>query len=756
MASPTPILDLPREILDSTFSYLDATSFLALCSTCRAFHHPDIRLNATYWRRAVRSFRVPNQPAVEGDGARWQKLYRRLFTQTRAYTWGSNACGCLGHSCDSAEGLARRSGNSRIAIRVALRKNNISVPKEMDDASKQGVIADLQCSGWATTILTSQGILSSVGSLHQSGQVAPAFRDLRFPPGYPNPRERYDPATAIQSFSTGRHHCLGLSDSGRIWLWNNVNRAGKHIKFVHVDLLEGDYAQKYGDGRVKKVIAGWTKSSALIQGTGIVVWDAPESNNSSDPMTDPDEKLADTWLILENDIVPFTSYERPRKGSPNPTQRENPSDTTAVDMGEVIDYIMMEDYVVFLTHKGRVFASRGIWQEDFREMTSPLEIPIPNSTPVTALHGSFRTFALIANDDVLMATPDLNYLHTLFDNHNSELAPDDPLRPKLPAMKRYPCLQKCGVVSLAFGDWHWHALLRNGSILSGGVESQSCGSFGLGGHGDPEGRIRGLRYRPAPGHVGPSQRDGGLLKQCYAGLGRQIWFEKEKKKWVRFLTSGGRDPAEAAERMQICAVGTEAQGEVSEWMEQKGRHWEKWDSVKEHDDGLGPYFALSVAAGGWHSGALVLRNDDLIEKIKEACTVADVTDSEEMNENPLLDEQPDIPFEISAEEAAMNGLMSHISDLWESTSTFARYVIGLASGSNPSNIEAGSSKPIRDLNRFLDPVHHGASPGEGFRYIWADDAFPRLRLSSGQEMPGEIEFTDWEGGGLDWDLNFEA
>ena len=756
-STATPILNLPKEVLDLILIYLDARSFLVLCSTCRALHHADIRLNATYWRRAVRSFRVPNQPAVEGDGERWQKLYRRLVTQTHTYTWGNNANGSLGHSFE----LDSNNPGTGVRRPRGIKAFNVSIPREMDDASKLGVLADLQCGGWSTTVLTSQGILCSVGSLQQSVTSQPAFRDLRFPPGYPNPRERYDPATAIQQFSAGRAHVLGLSDSGRIWFWNHVDWTGSQIKFLGIDILEGEIYQRPGIGRVKKIVAGWTKSSALIEGTGIVIWDAHEPNLRARGSGEQEE---DTWLVLKADIVPGTSYERPRKPSSGGASTQARDPINPEDFGEVVDYIMMEEYTVFLTHAGRVFASKGSWTPDSREMSFPVEIPVPDNIIVTALHGNFRSFALIlANDDVLIATPDLGYLSALIDAYKSPHLVGDPHRPSVPSLKRYPCLQKRGVVTLAFGDWHWHALLRDGSILSGGTESQSCGSFGLGGEGDPEGRIRGLRYRAVPGHAGQFasfHQDGVFVKQCYAGLGRQVWFEEEKRALVRFVTSGGSDPAEAAERMQMCAVESDAQAEVSEWLEQRGRNWEKRDCVKQYDDdGLGPYFALSIAAGGWHSGALVVRNDVLVDKIRESCIVPNPSLQSQVKESEAKTstEEGEGLMERSDEQGASASISSLVDWGWQSV----RWALGLLPSQDHDTTTmsppAESSAPSREsINSFCDPVNHGASPGEGFKFIWADDPFPRLKLMSEQEMPGQIPFSSWVKGAPDWDLDFEA
>jgi SCF-associated factor 1 len=142
----TSITDLPLDILVLIFPYLDAKSFLAFCSSCKAFQQPSIRLDPAYWRFVTRSaFRVPNQPVVQNDGDRWQKMYRRLFTQSRVYTWGNNTMSRLGHSYEqhvydpsSSIPRMRRPGRMRHNTHVAL-------PTEMDSTRELGVIADMQC-----------------------------------------------------------------------------------------------------------------------------------------------------------------------------------------------------------------------------------------------------------------------------------------------------------------------------------------------------------------------------------------------------------------------------------------------------------------------------------------------------------------------------------------------------------------------------------------------------------------------------------
>lgn len=46
------------------------------------------------------------------------------------------------------------------------------------------------------------------------------IKRLEFPPAYPPTTvSRYEPSTAIQQFSTGRSHLLGLADNGIVWYW---------------------------------------------------------------------------------------------------------------------------------------------------------------------------------------------------------------------------------------------------------------------------------------------------------------------------------------------------------------------------------------------------------------------------------------------------------------------------------------------------------------------------------------------------------
>lgn len=139
MAKPISLTDLPLDILVLVFPYLDAKSFLALCSTCKALQQDAIRLDPAYWSHATQTaFRVPNQPVVSHNGARWQKMYRRMLTQSHVFAWGSNVNGRLGHSYQQPFDPHR-------ARRRFIHNAHCSFPTEMENTRNLGIIADMQC-----------------------------------------------------------------------------------------------------------------------------------------------------------------------------------------------------------------------------------------------------------------------------------------------------------------------------------------------------------------------------------------------------------------------------------------------------------------------------------------------------------------------------------------------------------------------------------------------------------------------------------
>jgi SCF-associated factor 1 len=735
MAANPPLLDLPVEILLLIFPYLDANSFLSLTSSCKSLHRPEFLHEATFWSAIVRStFRVPNQPVVQNDGQRWQKLYKRMLKQSRVMTWGDNQKACLGHSYSSPAGFRMRGGPHRGHAR-AVRQKHISWPQKMQNTENIGVVSDLQCGGWSTSLLTSKGAIYTVGVMDgmQFNQPrAPGMQQakmdptpLRFPPGFAQPRERYDVATAIKQFSSGRGHVLGLSDSGRIWTWQNIDDAALHVRFLHHDTVEGE--REHGRGVTHKVVAGWNKSAALIEGSGIVLWDPLKREND-------ETATEDAALVLESAVVPKSGYRDTKTGRNRSVEHEDLADT----VGEVLNFIVLEHVVLFNTTLGKIFVSEIHWNENEQRMGEPFQLNLTSSSEpdeafATDLQGSFRNFAVFTKSGAVLTCHQDRLTNTLqgFEQDSTQSL-----------FTRIPALQHKSVISVAFGDYHFHALHSPGYITSYGNEPQACGALGLGGHGDPEGRLRGIRYSGMGG-------DGRLVPHAYTE-GRRIWFEEEKRQWVKFLTSGGADPEEAAGRVRM-AIGSPdlaGQGEVSEWVEQQGRDWEEKYGLQDQDeDGLGAYFALSVTAAGWHSGALVLVNEELAQKISTACEIPD----------PAAEAEA---APVDNDEADNNNVSTQPFSLLSTALDYGRWFFGVGpySASSPSSNTRQQSNSTRpegvETRRTPEPTDYGASPREGKLYAWAGDHFPRLRLHDGREMPGTVEFDEWRYGRPEWDLEF--
>lgn len=680
MANTSPLLDLPVELLLSIFQYLDLHSFLNLTSTCRALHDPALVNDAQYWSTLLRTtFRVPNQPTIENDGERWRKLCKRFHTQTRVYTWGDNKHYCLGHSADA--------GGSR---REALRRLRVSWPDQMVQIDDLGVISDLQCGGWSTTLLTAKGALYTVGLIdEQHARVQDTTSDrlpLRYPPGFPHPHDRYDSHTAIAQFSSGRAHILGLTDSGRIWSWQNTQHAALHVKFIHHDTIED--GTSFGRGVVKKVVAGWNKSAALIEGIGVVIWE-PLSRNANEL------EIEDTALVLESVVVPKTGFvEEKTQGKMRRQAAGNPGKDL---IGEVRNFIILEEVVVFNTHLGKVFAAQIFWNNRGQLVGKPVELELPASPTgepafATDVQGSYKSFGVFTKSGAVLTSKQDRLANLLQQITNPR-----------ELFTLIPALQDSHVIQLAFGDYHFHALHASGYITSYGQEPQRCGALGLGGHGSPDGRLRGIRYQSAGG-------DGRLIPHAYA-KGRRIWFERKKRAWINFLTSGGVDPSEAQERIRLAigVPGIQCQGEISEWVEQQGRDWEEKFGVQSEDgdDGLGPYYVLSITAAGWHSGALVLENAGLAERLSEACEIP----------------APVIPVQVPSSHVGSDGLIESRASLFSfalaTAADWGRWTLGMP----PYNVFSSTSRErngavvnISPYRRDMRPVDFGAAPRVGYMY----------------------------------------
>jgi SCF-associated factor 1 len=605
--SPTmklTFLDLPQDVLEIIFLYLYPRSFLDCCSITKEFWASEHR-NPTYWRVTTSTtFRIPISPLLHAEGDRWYWLYKKLRTQTNAFTWGQGGYGELGlpfvpparQSLSLPRGRQDRASEPSEQVPLPDHQDH-AWPSKMDVPEEVGVIADLQCGGWSTTLLSSQGHLYSVGVLDEDQHGRPVDRLTRL---------EYRSKVAIKSFSAGRKHVLGLDEEGYVWSWDRIEIPA--WKIYDVTPIKASI-----------VVAGWNVSSAYTK-EGIIYWRVPtgvfdggadeamttQGSRSLDISPSEDDLSASARAPVKTIVVPGTDW------------RSQQEVTDALcGTGQVLAYIVLEAYIVFITGLARVFACRTTDQNDPQELCFEVPKFYAPERQLKDIQGSFRKFSVFtATGEVLSGDQEyLDRLHNLkeadgvdHDRFVSSLAKEanDVERPA-----EIPALQHTGVISIAYGDYHFHALHSDGRITSYGHEPKCCGALGLG-KTSAGARFRGVRF--GGGNIW--NRDAKLLPIGYRH-GRQMWFSKEQEEWLKNLEDLIRTPEAFPHHHPTFAIVNEQedkQAAYSEWVEQEGRAWEEG---VENEDGLGSYFAISVAAAGWHSAALVLENTEMVEKVKE-------------------------------------------------------------------------------------------------------------------------------------------
>jgi SCF-associated factor 1 len=620
---------LPEEVLDLVFACLVPKDFLSLCSTSKFFYEQH-HLNPFYWRNEASStFRLPISSLLHADGARWYWLYRKLKTQTRLYTWGQGTNGNLGPAQGSAgippppaprlptlplrdprHGIMRHGGRVLHPPGLTWQRTSSSWPTQAHLPDEIGIIVDVQCGGWSTNLLTSDGKLFSVGRLDAAdgrrvGQQFDRFTRLEY---------LTQSTTNIRQFSAGRRHVLALDDNREILSWDRINEKGYKIYPAG--------GRDFG-GRVDYVCAGWGYSSAYIPSKGLVYWH-PVENSQNDAMLD--------GVHVREYFIPDTASQTRMVGDKE-------------DEFKVLRHVVLEGWIVFLVGgsisvEAKVFACR-IGPEHQSPANPVFQVPgyEGENRHLKDLQGSFRSFAvftaagevLAGNTDYLNACAfSLRTETSIGDNGNAtasrpQVQTSDDLLAARPG--DIPILQHQGVIGVAFGDYHCLSLHVDGTITAHGREPSGVGALGL---GNPQSyaKFRGLRQ------AGQS-RDYDLLPVA-ARRGRQVWFEPEKKDWLEWLEKSAEESLPRA-----VAYGYEeiphnriqdspsVQAAFSEYVEQEGRHWEDGpmkDDLPQKADRAGfaqdyhslrAYFAISVTAAGWHSGALVLVNEEKAASIQD-------------------------------------------------------------------------------------------------------------------------------------------
>lgn len=400
-----------------------------------------------------------------------------------------------------------------------------------------------------------------------------------------------------------------------------------------------------------------------VNNVGIVYWRhiiAPERLDS-----DADSLLVDTTTI------PGTGFRRSQS-------RHN--DNIGTSIGEVVNHIVLEKYIVFTTDNNQIFCFDT---STASTAVPPVELTLfylqDNKKPfqIRDIQGSFQSFAVFTTSGSILTGTKTNL---------EELTPPTIIR----------SLQESSIISLAYGDHHFLALRANGVVSAFGRELSSCGAFGLGNHWNTA-PLRGVGVADFAGN-------GMVL----GDRGREIWFEPLMKVWLEDMREKGRNTAwgnvlsDRGNRENLETI--KAMGDL---FEGEGRKWE--EGVTAEGD-MGAYFVLKVAAAGWHSAALVLVDEEKADQARQTHVI--------MPEERLV-APPD-------RDGRMSGIDTRWSEplrapwgilnwAWE----LGRWFLGLTD---------------RDTRTAEGQQSSAEADGERVRYTWTDQPFPSLSSADSQVM----------------------
>lgn len=455
-------------------------------------------------------------------------------------------------------------------------------------------------------------------------------------------------------------------------------------------------------------------SSAYVTGKGIVYWsEQPEYNATAD---------TDGFMVMHKSI-PGTAFRQDRPQAVT-------ADSIDATIGEVIDYVVLDRYIVFITHTSKIYAWRLDQDEPHESPVELISFYRGIERDVRSIQGSFLRFGVFTKDGaVLIGNKD--HLEAAWTAHiNSEEWTGEPIV--------IPALQNSNVISLAFGDYHFQALHTSGSITSYGTESQGCGSLGLG--ENSVSHLRGV-FSQHRGHG-----DGELETPSWGDGRRTVWFEHEKQRWLDDTCQKGATN-EASTRVSALAGNVEMTKTIGEWFERRGRNWSAGPYGTERDDDdddIDPYFGLKISAAGHATASLVLVNKEKAERVRRKYLVKPAF-------GPSPEQRVIIPEPISGgpQPNLLGGTSTTIVNA-------GRWLLSLAGRWESSRSHTGPApgEPTRAEReeaerREADNIRYNSV------YVWEEEPFPRLRLPDGTVMAGEVPLTPWKGGEPDFHASQE-
>ena len=336
-----------------------------------------------------------------------------------------------------------------------------------------------------------------------------------------------------------------------------------------------------------------------------------------------------------------------------------------------------------------------------------------NAFTIRDLQGAFARFAVFTEaGSVILGTEDL--LNAYYDPSREH----DPPSPNV-----IPSLQTKDIVSLAFGDHHFHALRTNGTVTSFGLEISRCGALGLG--EKKHSLLRGVQV----------QNTLGARDRLPDGEGRTVWFEPLMSVWLademkktmneneQMVQGTVLRPGEVRERATMLYQGNPQMRQAyADFFEREGA---KWENNVTNEGGMGAYFVLKIAAAGWHSATLVLVDEDIAERAREDHIVV----LRELSPSPSKQSFDSYEVIHSPGEQLSNAVYGIYEWFWN----MGRRFLGL--------VERNSSR--EELSRQPESQRASGTEDEAhLTYSWTGKPFPRLRLPDGTPMPGEVPLTE--------------
>lgn len=221
----------------------------------------------------------------------------------------------------------------------------------------------------------------------------------------------------FKAVASGRSHFVGLSGAGDVYIWDDPDiNSGIKMKFGSLPDSETHPIMKIG--------CGWNFTCVYKRDIGLITW------RERDAL-----KQGETSCEAHYEVIPFTGD----------TQGPN----------KVVDFTCLSDGVVyFITQDQRyLHCYRNKIHEEF---TTPIEekllkISSCHNCLILFTENHCFSFSLDGNDILLNTIRRIDLQD-----------PDD------------------RVISVSGGDYHTLMLTKNGQLYSTGIESQRCGSLGLG------------------------------------------------------------------------------------------------------------------------------------------------------------------------------------------------------------------------------------------------------------------------------------